>query len=250
MEKIEYKKLIGAILLKGVDVEQHLPELNHKINQLLFFRGDIKNKVERAIKVEKQIISVAYHATVREHDMFALLQNHFNDALEPGIIDIDSELLPKQNFINNSQSGGANRDEVGIDSRVEKMVKSLNMIRGIKTFSSCDGHYSSPFYVLWIHTDNNLSTLNSVLKELTISANEVVQKYFKQQEINFSLLCGYDSWTNHHRKGYFNTYSDLPYFELRISMNGMLRNYPEKFYQFTDDLSELFYNKVKKWKYD
>jgi hypothetical protein len=121
-----------------------------------------------------------------------------------------------------------------------------NCIPNVKTFSSCDGHYKYNYYVLWIHTDENMRVLNAILKSLNNIANRLFVQHFnatEKNQLHFTFRCGFDSWTKENHKGYFGEYENIPYFELRIGMNRM-EKFPESFYLFTHQLSTEFAKEV------
>lgn len=252
MEKIGYRLMINGVLLKAPGIVNDIDSFNQRITQLLKNRGDIQESVTRAVKVDSDIVFVSFHATVIKDDMMQLIKDQWGDILVPENIEVDQTKISYQNHIMNSASAGFNKDETGIDSNIRILVDALNCIPNVKTFSSCDGHHKYNYYVLWIHTDENMRVLNAILKSLNNIANRIFAKHFNNNEKNqlhFTFRCGFDSWSDENRKGYFGEYENLPYFELRIGMNRK-EKFPESFYLFTHELSTEFAKEVNEisWK--
>jgi hypothetical protein len=251
MEKINLQHLLHMTLIEGVDVESNrlALDLNLHINKLLRLRGEIKNQVTRARALNSSTVSVNYHATFNKQDLLDFLNEYFpnNEFQESEIFSKikDTTVLSKQNNLLGSQSSGAAGDEPGIDDKVKTIVDALNSIPGIATFSSCEGHYNAPFYVLWILTNNNLRTLNTLIKIWNTMANQSMQKYnFNFNEITANFNVGYDSWSSPERYGFLNKYRDIPYFEFRIRPNTHCP-WDEKFYDFMEDMSNGIATEIK-----
>lgn len=248
MEEIKYQKLISSFLIEYPFADSDINSINQKINLELLARNNIISSVTRAITVDKNIMSISFHATLGEIEIWDILTTHFSTK-EFILSDIYSKIkgnvkIPNQNYLDNSQSAGENIDESNIDERVKPLVFALNSIPNCRTFSSCDGHNKMTFYVLWIHTDNNPKIINTVIKLLTLSANEIVRNYFNQGNLDFKILCGYDSWSNDNRLGYFGEYKDIPYYEIRMSPSGP-PPWPNNFYKFIDEFTKNFNKKIK-----
>lgn len=229
-------------------------QLSNSVNDVLKARGDIVNNVHRAQALTPDIILINFHATFEDSDVFTLLKRYFSSVRFEEVSTIykqvkDNEAIPNHRPVENYQSAGTTNDELGIDKRVKLLVDALNSIPGFTTFSSCDGHYHLPFYVLWIVTDNNLKKLNYVTKILADISNNVYSKYFGDPgKVRVGFYFNYDSWSTEERNGY-GEYRDLPYFEFRIQM--MIKGqWPEEFYNYTTELSEKFAEQIKdiEWK--
>jgi hypothetical protein len=246
MESIGYRTMINGVLLQAPDIVNDLDIFNQRITQLLKARGDIQASVTRAKKVESDIIFVCYHASIAKDDMMQLIKEQWGDVLVPKNIEVEQTKISYQNHVMNSASAGFNEDESGIDTNIRVLVDALNCIPNVKTFSSCDGHYKYNYYVLWIHTDENMRVLNAILKSLNNIANRLFVQHFdttEKNQLQFTFRCGFDSWTKENHKGYFGEYENIPYFELRIGMNRM-EKFPESFYLFTHQLSAEFAKEV------
>ena len=250
--EIEYQILNRTLLLKYSQMSSIVKALNNKINKLLLMRGDIKESTERVRSLNDDLLYCGFHASLTEKDIFFMLSKLYNDKrviFKNNINLYDSvenkEETNKRFVIGNQQAAGFLTDEVGIDEKIKSLVNSLNSIPGVKTFSSCEGHYKMAFYVLWTINDNNLFKLNKIAELLSESANEayVLYKFPFNKDPVISLYFAHDKWNaSNHRNA-----KNLPHFEFRITMPLLTIDdkYPEMFYDFTNSISEIFATKVK-----
>lgn len=250
--EIEYQEINRILLLKCVNIALIEKALNDKINELLYGRGDIEHAVKRVKALNDNFLYCGYHATLTLKDVFVILSELYSDnhvifKHTPHLYDdIENKENANQIFaIGNEQAAGFLQDEVGIDKKIKTLVNSFNSIPGVNTFSSCDGHYKNAFYVLWNMTNDNFQILNEIAKLLSNCTNETFKKYTfdSNRRPIISLNFAHNKWTalnNRNQK-------DLPYFEFRITMpfSGKDDRYPNVFYEFTDELSNIFAQKVK-----
>ena len=251
--EIEYQILNRTLLLKYSQISSVVKALNDKINKLLLMRGDIKESVERIRSLNDDLLYCGFHASLTEKDIFFMLSELYNDkrVIFKNNINLynsveNKEETNKRFVIGNEQAAGFLTDEVGIDEKIKCLVNSLNSIPGVNTFSSCDGHYKMAFYVLWNITNNNFYILNEIAKLLSESTNEAYKLYSfdAKKQPNIILKFAHNKWmtsdSNRNDK-------HLPYFEFKITMPMLSQDdtYPEMFYKFTDELSNIFAQKVK-----
>ena len=249
---IKYELYNRILLIEYNSIGDIVNEVNTKINELLFMRGDIKDTITRVITVNNDLLYCAFHASLTEKDVFQIVNqifkdkrvtfkrvNHLFNKIE------NKNIIAQQFIIGAGAASGFTNDEEGIDDKVLNLVNSLSSIPGVKTFSSCDGHYKMAFYVLWTINDNNLFKLNKIAELLSESANEayVLYKFPVNKTPVISLYFAHDKWNgSNHRNA-----KNLPHFEFRITMPllSIDDKYPEMFYDFTNSISEIFAIKVK-----
>lgn len=248
-QEIIYQKENRICLFKSINIGNFKNKLSDDINALLYSRNEIKENVDRVITINQHLIQCNLHASLDEEDILQLFKKYYkNDfiVIKQGNTLFNDVFVGTKNFkIGNGQASGFTNDERGIDDKVLSLVNSLSSIPGVKTFSSCEGHYKMAFYVLWTINDNNLFKLNKIAELLSESTNEayVLYKFPINKDPVISLYFAHDKWNgSNHRND-----KNLPHFEFRITMPllSIDDKYPEMFYDFTNSISEIFAIKVK-----
>jgi len=256
---VQIQKLGNTILIDATHIKDN-EKIVDKLNNLITLYLTSNNLISDSTQIQRAglfngIINISSHATFNTDKIIELLSKITkSDIIE---CDIYSTLtqehknkLPNQFVLNGTQAGGVTSDETGIDPRIKVFCESLNSIPNIETFSSCDGHDISYWYVLFACYDDKISTLDSVL-ELIVAAYK--QTYFKygedvKQIFQMQTLCGTNNWVNLDGTKRNFLRSNIEYkgahFEVRAKVNNA-----ELFYKITNEFSNNFKEliKDKKW---
>jgi hypothetical protein len=217
------KYATGTFILKDLNRELDLNILNKVIIKYLKTNSELDQNdtgVERAIRYKNYIIICGY-GSVTDNILLTIIKIVLCDCginLELGElsdIEIDSikDILPIKSLRNGSQCGGITRDASTIDPYVEPLSNALNTYKGVKTFSSCEGHLkndTATIYVLF--TIDTMENLNVLSFQLWHALENVVKKYPGLP--SYKLIFDYGHWPN--------TLST--YFELRLVYNEKQRN--------------------------
>lgn len=189
----EIIRIYPNVVILDINNDIDLDYLNLKIHETLIKRKDLNpedTRTKRATRKDKYIIIHA-HGSLMSHDLTDFIINLFELEKIKFIVRSNSkeeysyleDSLPKFSFLNRQYQGAPVliKDSNTIDPGVAPICEAINLIPGIETFASCDGHSGArSFYFLY--------TAKTMLSQeiATFYLTQVVDKYFSSFDINNS----------------------------------------------------------------